>query len=130
MTTEEKLDRTNSCNLFQFLAGFLYFEKFDPSGVFELANRYDFDFEKINTLAFNAMFTASIWGQFSPARPSLNNPQARRQNYEFCKISSGYCSIVTFSFVDAQPNWAISETYFALTNGACSDQISPRLEDW
>lgn len=88
----------------------------------------------LNELAFASMFTAGIYGQISPNRSVISSPAYREAMYAFCYDEEfGPCSIVTFNSIDESQqstDWVVSDNFFQLTLGACSDSFSTTWEAW
>jgi hypothetical protein len=135
LSAEDLSSRYSPCNLFSFLSGFIFWPDTlngSPDPVFEMAIGYGYDYASINADAFNASFTASYWGATSPERDDLNTAETRRNAYSFCNVSEyGPCSMVTFSSFDTNANnWAVSEFYYQVQNGACRDTFTTSYADW
>jgi hypothetical protein len=131
ISTEELAQPDSNCNLFRFLAGFLYYPTDAPDGVLELLFKYNTSSDLINYYAFQASFLGSYWGINSMYHTNLfQNITFRESMYSFCNVSVGSCSIVTFSLFDELYDWSISSYYFQLLTGACQDKISTSFENW
>jgi hypothetical protein len=129
MSPQDKADPLDKCNLFTFLAGFIYFPADDAFSLFQFLTKQPAPVA--HGKAFPPAFLASAFGQHSPAYPMLNQPASREKFYEFCHTSHGNCSMVTFSLFDtANPDWSLTQYYFQLSNGACQDQISIPRDAW
>jgi hypothetical protein len=129
------MDKTHNCNVFRFLSGFLYFNGVygisASTGVGLLTGKFGNSHTKMISGAHKAMFTASSYGQASPFAKELNSPTSLAEAYEFCKYNGRTCSLLTFTSYDVVPNnWAVSEYYTLVTNGACANTISPTPEAW
>ena len=119
--------------MFYLMSGLMFWPQatYSPNGAFEMLLKYNSNVQLINELSYNASFSASFWGQQSPYRDQLDDSITRQQNYQFCNISFGTCSILTFSSFDSYiDNFAISNKYFQLKYGACRDTISTTKEAW
>jgi hypothetical protein len=128
-SAEDKADSFHPCNLFSFLAGFIYFPASDASELFE------FLISTPAATSFGASyppsFVASAFGQKSPLYPVFNQQQNREKLFDFCAMKHGNCSMVTFTLFDtANPDWSLTRFYYQLTNGACQDTISLPKETW
>ncbi len=123
-----------NCNKFNLISGVFYWNTSDPIPILELLTRYDFNYTQLNAAAFQASFIDSYWGIVSPFSKTLfQSPEYRAQSYAFCNSTIyGLCSMAIFSSFDDdfQANWAISEYYYILSNGACRDSITPKKDDW
>lgn len=132
-------------NIFNFLTGFLFYPTaaFNPDAVLELLFKYSPNStdplhrslgRTLNELAFAPMFTAGMYGQMSPNRTVLNAPANREAMYEFCYNKRfGPCSMVTFNSIDESQqstDWIVSDNFFQLTIGACTDSFSTTWEAW
>ena len=129
-------------NIFNFLTGFLFYPSpdFDPVAILTLLFKYhSTDYVQslgrtLNEFAFAPMFTAGIYGQISPNRSIISSPAAREEMYAFCYNEQfGPCSIVTFNSIDESQqstDWIVSDNFFQLTLGACSDSFSTSWEAW
>jgi hypothetical protein len=92
---------------------------------------YNFNIYAINRAAFNASFVNSYFGQHSPYTETFNSPAYRRAIYDFCVIDGLPCSIMTTTVFDThQYNWAITEYYFQLAQGACRDTMTIPEDKW
>jgi hypothetical protein len=121
--------------MFRFLSGFLFSAGNQGSSsakyALDLATRLNGNLRTLNEGAHKAMFIASSFGQNSNFTEELNSPTSLVEAYAFCTIGAVSCSLLTFSSYDITPaNWALNEQYRLMTNGACSDTISPAAADW
>jgi hypothetical protein len=127
-------DLTNpfaNCNMFRFLAGYIFYPTNTPDGIFELMTKYNFSFNEVNNFVYPISYMASYWGQQSSYRDNyFDNITYREELYQFCNISIGYCSISTFSLFDGDPDWSISSYYYQLQTGACQDMLSTSRTYW
>jgi hypothetical protein len=135
LTVEELSSKTHNCNVFRFLSGFLYFDGVYATsggyGVGLLNTKLGGSYDTLMAGAHHAMFTASSYGQSSPLAKQLNSPSSLAAAYDFCSYGGKTCSILTFTSYDVVPtNWAVSEYYTLVTNGACADTITPTPEAW
>lgn len=128
-----------SCNLFSFLSGVLFFPSNSPDEIMRmwldvgLTTINQILTSPVNNYAFNAQFIDSYWGRTSPYRDLFLEPSYREQAYEFCNVTgnSGPCSLITFSIFDKTPqNWAVTDYYYQLMNGACANTFVPGYEEW
>jgi hypothetical protein len=93
--------------------------------------KYKSDVSQIFLGAHRAMFIASSYGQNSPLTKELNSPTSLAEAYEFCNYLGQTCSILTFTSYDIVPsNWAVSDFYKLVMNGACTNTITPSAEAW
>jgi hypothetical protein len=124
-------DKTHNCNMFRFISGiFFHNAPFDVDYMFNIRAQIG-SADGSNREPFEAMFIASSYGQNSPLKTQLNSASNLQRAYEWCRVADKSCSIVTFTSYDIVPsNWAVSEYYYQLQTGACSDSISPPVESW
>lgn len=134
VTNGEKANPYFACNLFRFLAGFIYFSAEFPTNLEYLVNlslKYQFNLYKLNRDAFNASFISSYFGQNSPYSATFATPEYRESAFDFCSINGTTCKImVTTVFDVAQYNWAITEYYFQLSMGACQNTFTIPPDKW
>lgn len=134
----DSLNLTSSyanCNLFNFLSGFLFWPAAgsSPTYALQLAIDYNYDYAVINTAAFNASFINSYFAYQSPYGATYQTQNYRDQVFQFCEVKGTACSMVVFTSFDATPNqinWAISDYYFQLNQGACRDTFTPSTIAW
>jgi hypothetical protein len=131
LTTEMLADPAHDCNMFRFLSGIIYVNEIkDALYMFTLKYKLG-SLAALNTAAHNAMFIASSFGQNSPAAASLNSASSLAAAYNFCKVGSQSCSILTFSSYDlVASNWAVTQYGKQVQNGACADSISSKPDKW
>jgi hypothetical protein len=131
LTAEALSDKTHNCNVFRFLSGFVFANNLDTQYMFSLVDKFGGSAAEINRLAHQPMFIASSFGQSSPFREVLTNASTMHSAYSFCVVGNVTCSVVTFASYDETPtNWAISDYYFQLQNGACRDTFTPSPANW
>jgi hypothetical protein len=121
--------------VFRLLSGFLFL-----SGPYAVSAEYAIDLNMgklkgdvalLNKQSHTAMFAASTFGQNSPLAAELNSEAALIAAYDFCTVGTQSCTIISFASYDLVPtNWAVSEQYTLVTNGACSNTITPTAETW
>ena len=132
---EELSSPSHNCNVFRFLSGFMFFNGVYAVsagvGIALVVDKLKSDLRSLNANSHLAMFAASTFGQNSALSHELNSPESLEAAYDFCKMGTSSCTIITFATYDLVPtNWAVSEQYTLLQNGACSDSISPTAENW
>jgi hypothetical protein len=127
MTEEEKQNKFSFCNTFNFVLGFIYYPYFPGDTVevgysmVEFGQKFPSG-KEINDASFEAAYGSSI---FTYGSYPFNVPAFREEAFEFCKVSSRNCSIVTFTLVDlGLPDWSLSNYYYQLLGGACQDSVS------
>ena len=135
LTLAELSSKTHACNVFRFLSGFLFSagNQGSVSALYalNLATKLNGNFGSLVEDAHNAMFYASSYGQNSRFAEEFNSPTSLAEAYAFCTIGAVSCSLLTFTSYDITPaNWAVSEYYTLMTNGACVDSITPAAADW
>lgn len=134
LTEEDLISPYASCNRFSFLAGLLYYTVPFPYNFYNiilLAISFKFNIYDINQAAFNASFVNSYFGQHSPYTETFNSPSYRKAIYDFCVIDGLPCTMMTTTVFDThQYNWAITEYYFQLAQGACRDTMNIPKENW
>ncbi len=135
LTLAQMTDRTHNCNVFRFLTGFTFLSgTYAASGTFSnglMTVKYKNDVSQIFLGAHKAMFIASSYGQNSPFAAELNSPISLADAYKFCNYLGQTCSVLTFTSYDVVPNnWAVSQYYTLVTNGACTNTITPSPEAW
>lgn len=134
MTDGEKTNPFSACNLFRFLAGFLYFSADFPTNLeylVTLALKYRFDLYHLNRDTFNASFISSYFGQNSTYSATFETPTYRESAFDFCRINGTTCKIMIVSVFDTiQYNWAITEYYFQLPMGACQNTFTIPPDKW
>lgn len=120
-----------NCNLFNFLAGFIFWNNNNANGFFELVIKQGSLFT-INNLAYNASYISSYFGQRSSQSAELRSLHSIKKSLEFCNVASyGYCSIMSFSAFDSAPwTFAVSPYYYQLSYGACNDSVTPTEDAW
>eukprot|EP01034_Spumella_vulgaris_P047506 gene47506-biopygen35413 len=124
-TPEVLADKTHNCNVFRFLSGLVYVNGvLDVAYMFALRNKMG-SAHAVNQGAHQAMFIAGSYGRNSPLTRQLNSPASLQAAYDFCNVDNQTCSVLTFTSYDiTAANWAVSEYYYQLNNGACRDSIS------
>eukprot|EP01034_Spumella_vulgaris_P047475 gene47475-biopygen32379 len=97
LTSAELSDSSHNCNVFRFLAGFVYLNSLEDSQyLFGLLDKHSDSVANVNRGAHQAMFIAS-----------------------------------TFASYDENPtNWAVSQYYYQVENGACHDTLTPSVSNW
>ena len=132
LTSVELMNPYNSCNLFRFLSGIIYWNTNDITSVFEIIVKYNGNMLELNQQTYNASFISSYFGRTSSYSNIFQSQQYLQNVFEFCKIPTyGYCSMVTFTAFDSTAyTWTINEYYHQLTNGACVNSLLPAKENW
>lgn len=131
LTAEELSYRDNPCNVFNFIAGLMFWQTELPDPLFEMISKYNYSFDTLNSLSFPAAFVSSYWGQKSLNKTYLNSPQYLHDAFSFCNISYGTCSLLTFSAFDSSGNdWTVSKYYYQLENGACNASLTASPANW
>ena len=134
LTLAQLSDKTHDCNMFRFLSGFLFLSgTYSVSGGYAvgLINQFGGSLTNMFMGAHKAMFIASSYGQASPLAEELNSPASLADAYEYCNYLGQTCSILTFTSYDVvATNWAVSNQYTLVTNGACANTITPTPEAW
>eukprot|EP01038_Epipyxis_sp_PR26KG_P014090 gene14090-18909_t len=117
------------CNQFYFITGFVY-----ASLDFWMTNFQRFNsYNRFSQTAFNASFMTSSQGMMSTYKNEFIQGEMRRKAFDFCSSDEyGNCSMVTFSSYDlsAAGNWAVSDYYYQLQYGACTDSVSAPPAAW
>jgi hypothetical protein len=138
-TPEELADSSYSCNVFSLLAGVLFYPTASQDDLIRLwttvgvVTANGVTSNPTNADSFTAQFIGSYFGRTSPNRTLFDTPEYRESAYNFCTVpgNSGPCSLVTFSLFDTHVrNWAVTNYYYQLTNGACSNSLYPPYEEW
>lgn len=128
------------CHLFNFISSFAFFDYNSTAGEnLETAIRRLVAFSQsgsgtqINRDSFNATFYAV---EDPNSKPQL--PETYRRAFEFCRVGSTYCSILSVLMIDGfeiingsvydpGSEFTVSDNYFQVRHGACNDTftISP-----
>jgi hypothetical protein len=128
-----------SCNLFSFMTGVLFYPTNNPDEIMRMWLNIGLTVvnqvltSPVNSQAFNAQYIGSYWGLNSPDRALFETPDYREAAYSLCNVTgnTGLCSLITFSIFDKTPqNWAVTDYYYQLMNGACANTFVPEYEEW
>jgi hypothetical protein len=139
LTEEELSDNSFSCNVFSFLTGVLFFPTNNTASIVRMWLHYGLVHSKyvttspINQMSFTAQFMGGYYGKTSPNRSLFETTEYRESAYEFCNVPGNNvpCSFLTFSLFDLTTfNWAITDYYFQLMNGACRNTFVPEASEW
>ena len=132
LTEEDLSNDVHMCNMFQFLAGVLFWPSFTEQQLFEILVKYNYSFAALNNATYRAAFTSSYWGQQSIYHDHFNSPEYLSEIFEFCNLPLyGSCSMLTFSAFDTYVyDWAVSKYYYQLQYGACRASLTPTPENW
>jgi hypothetical protein len=135
LTLEELSDKMHNCNVFRFLSGFLF-----HSAPYLISANYSIEllinhmkgsYEDMMHYAHRPMFIASSYGQNSPLTTDFSSAESLEAAYSFCTFAGVNCSFLTFTSYDVSPtSWSVSDSYTLMTNGACTDNITPAAADW
>lgn len=127
--SNDLLSPQHPCNLFNFLAGIVFYADTNMTSVGEFISRAPFGF--LLAKSYEPSFVASAFGEQSPNYAQFNSIASRKKLYQFCTVKHGTCSMLTFTLTDGiRPDWAISDFYYQLTNGACRDTFSVPQPTW
>ena len=132
LTPEELMDEFNTCNIFNFLSGVIYWNTPNYTTVIEQYLKVNGDLFTLNKQTYVASYISSYFGQTSVNTAELRSNQSLYDAFEFCNIPGfGYCSMATFtSFDETDPSWDVSEYYYQLNNGACRNSLLTTQSDW
>ena len=137
--------QSEGCNLFNFIAGFSFYDYDEEKGETEYDAIYklvedtlgeNFNAEVANADAFNASFDAAVNENHFQA----SSPSWRYDAYSFCRLTDGSsCSMLSVLLTDGytfdandtsqmhnMPNkvFTISNYYYQLTHGSCNDSFT------
>ena len=135
LTDAQLADKYNECNLFKFISGVLLYNNISVAPIFEMAIKFSGEYGNViaNEYTYYASYIGSTWGKTSPYYDSLFNlPSTREELYDFCYLPEyGSCTLIIFSSLDLYNyNWAISDYYYSVPNGACRDTVSTSQANW
>jgi hypothetical protein len=131
-TDQSTRDYFVNCNLFRWLSGVVFYNTTSSIPILQFSLNYTY--QEILDYSFYPMFVGSTFGINSPYYSSqMNTPENRKKLYEFCYNpgENMYCSFITFASFDlGYPGWSVSQYYYQLTNGACSNSLSTSPKHW
>ena len=132
LTTEDLSDPANPCNVFNFVGGIFFWNTTSYESVMEQFAKVNRDMVLLNQQTFNASFISSYFGQTSKNKTMLNSAESLLNAFEFCNIPHyGYCSMLTFTAFDVSAyTYGITEYFFQLTNGACTNSLLTSQQNW
>lgn len=122
------------CNYFHFMVGVIFYadpagdgsddalEEFSYAPVLRLIEKYDYDYELINKLAYNASI------QRSPSDFVDGNHYPEDFNFCYDEVTNSYCKIT--SFLLQKGNSEINNYNHGLDSAACNDTFSVSDESW
>ena len=99
----------------------------EQTALLEFIDQYLEKPDQINEAVFTASKVDSFLGQWlfsDDYAANFSTIEARERMYEFCRMPSGNCSLITFSIFDLQADYSINEMYYQLDNGFCQDSFS------
>ena len=124
--SENASEFTEHCNVFDFMIGFIFYTGDigdSTNAIVDLFVRYPQPFQ-LDNAAYDALYIASQFGD-------IKDPVTREKAYEFCYSATYqmFCSIIVFDFYE--PNFqTVSDTYYQLFKGACTDSFTIPQEQW
>lgn len=123
---DEEWRASAECNLFHFLAGFIFYDFDDGT---ETAST---SVDRMKDLTFNRSMTPLEINRYAydisfdvnnPISVTRGNQTWRNKHYQFCKSSDGkFCSIV--SLYKYSTSSSVSSYHFQVFDGSCNDFVS------
>lgn len=134
LTIEELLDPAHRCHLFDFEAGFIFWNTYELSPYFEVALRMAAQPYFLDNSFYAASSIMKYWSNQPAFQSNFNSMNFRKQAFSFCNtVSSGYCSMYILRAYDLSWNFqsqTVSPYYHQLERGACRDSITAEPEQW
>lgn len=134
LTTDELLDSTHRCHIFDFQAGFVFWNSEQHRPYFEFAILMASHANYLDESFYATSLVMKYWSLQSNYSTNFSDPAYRQDAFSFCHTSSaGYCSIYTVRTYDLAANFqstTVSPYYYQLQRGACRDSITSSKEIW